>query len=371
MDRYLSPLIDKDIDEDGVNETSMMIPLQSAALVSHDSSIYLYPILLLLSCLSATKLFDDSNNYIISGRITDSFMYASTYWRYFICGAISCSISHVATVPFDVIKTKIQTDSQKDKNNISIVSSSVLEPASDSNLVVGVATTSTSLNNNNNMFAMTKKVIVEEGFSGLFTGIVPTFIGFSIQGAFKYGFFEVFKPLIKSTIIAYHTNAGDDDSISSLFTLSQLDNIVILILAAAFAEFIGSFFLTPFEAIRIRLVASSSIIPTVITSDQSDNPRKKDNIITFINTIIDNEGISSLFLGLPAIMLKAIPYTAVQLSCFELCSSAFYQTLFDAGTILPYLQLLTEWKQSLKYSAYIKFSAYIVHCIYMLSESSI
>lgn len=33
----------------------------------------------------------------------------TAYWRYFLSGALSVSLSHVVTVPFDVIKTKTQT----------------------------------------------------------------------------------------------------------------------------------------------------------------------------------------------------------------------------------------------------------------------
>jgi hypothetical protein len=99
---------------------------------------------------------------------------------------------------------------------------------------------------------------------------------------------------------------------------------------------IGSFFLTPFEAIRIRQVSATSATASTTNTDQQQQRQvnQKSDIITFINTIIANEGLSSLFLGLPAIMLKAIPYTAVQLSCFELCSTSFYQTLFDSGNMI-------------------------------------
>jgi len=130
---------------------------------------------------------------------------------------------------------------------------------------------------------------------------------------------------------------NNDDTVLSLFSLSQIDVISILIVSAASAELIGSFFLTPFEAIRIRQVSATSATATTTNTDQQQQQQQvnqKSDFITFINTIITNEGLSSLFLGLPAIMLKAIPYTAVQLSCFELCSTSFYQTLFDSGNMI-------------------------------------
>ena len=174
----------------------------------------------------------------------DSFIYTSSYWRYFICGAISCSISHVITVPFDVIKTKIQTNSKDNNKNIISLSSttSLASTLSDTNLSDHASLVSTG--NSNSMIVTSKRIIADEGIGGLFTGVIPTFIGFSIQGALKYGFFEVFKPLVKAIIIAYHmnqdnntlfSNDNNDDTVLSLFSLSQIDVISILIVSAASA----------------------------------------------------------------------------------------------------------------------------------------
>lgn len=327
-------LLNNDLDQDRIfkTESTQLIPVQSIALATNDKRQYYYSILFLVSLISCMKLFDNSNNDVISTRMIDSFIYTSSYWRYFVCGAISCSISHVITVPFDVIKTKIQTNSKEHNNNI------ISSTSSDTNSSVGTSSTSTG---SNSMIVMTKRIIADEGISGLFTGVIPTFIGFSIQGALKYGFFEVFKPLVKASIIAYHMNHDhtllsgdyDNDTFLSLFSLSQVDIISILIVSAASAELIGSFFLTPFEAIRIRQVSAMTTSSSATNTNQQQVNQKSD-MITFFNTIITNEGLSSLFLGLPAIMLKAIPYTAVQLSCFELCSTAFYQTLFDSGSMI-------------------------------------
>jgi len=341
-------LLNNDLDQDRrlKTESNQLAKVQSIAVGTNDKRQYYYSILLLLSLLSCLKLFDNSNNDIISNRMIDSFIYTSSYWRYFICGAISCSISHVITVPFDVIKTKIQTNSKDNNKNIISLSSttSLASTLSDTNLSDHASSVSTG--NSNSMIVTSKRIIADEGIGGLFTGVIPTFVGFSIQGALKYGFFEVFKPLVKAIIIAYHMNQdnhtlfgsdNNDDTVLSLFSLSQIDVISILIVSAASAELIGSFFLTPFEAVRIRQVSATSATATTTNTDHQQQQRQvnqKSDIITFINTIITNEGLSSLFLGLPAIMLKAIPYTAVQLSCFELCSTSFYQTLFDSGKMI-------------------------------------
>ena len=341
-------LLNNDLDQDRrlKTESNQLAKVQSISVGTNDKRQYYYSILLLLSLLSCLKLFDNSYNDIISNRMIDSFIYTSSYWRYFVCGAISCSISHVITVPFDVIKTKIQTNSKDNNKNIISSSSRTSLPSTLSDTSSSDDASPASTGNSNSMIVTTKRIIADEGIGGLFTGVIPTFIGFSIQGAFKYGFFEVFKPLVKTIIIAYHMNQdnalfsidNNDDTVLSLFSLSQIDVISILIVSAASAELIGSFFLTPFEAVRIRQVSTTSATATTTNTDQQQQQQQqvnqKSDIITFTNTIITNEGLSSLFLGLPAIMLKAIPYTAVQLSCFELCSTSFYQTLFDSGNMI-------------------------------------
>lgn len=43
--------------------------------------------------------------------------FIAAYWRYFLSGAISASFAHLVTVPFDVVKTKIQLE----KDTIGII----------------------------------------------------------------------------------------------------------------------------------------------------------------------------------------------------------------------------------------------------------
>jgi hypothetical protein len=65
----------------------------------------------------------------------------------------------------------------------------------------------------------------------------------------KYGFFEVFKPLAKVIIIAYYMNQdyrlfgsdNNDDTVLSLFSLSQIDVISILKVSTASAELFLTF----------------------------------------------------------------------------------------------------------------------------------
>jgi Mitochondrial carrier protein len=95
----------------------------------------------------------------------------------------------------------------------------------------------------------------------------------------QYGWYEVFKPIAENWLTA--GGLGD----------SQLLKFVI---AGACAELIGSTFLSPFEATRIRMVA---------------NPSFATGLPDCLNKMTADEGVGSLFKGLPAILAKQLPYT--------------------------------------------------------------
>ena len=81
---------------------------------------------------------------------------------YALCGfggILSCSLTHTAVVPLDLIKCRIQVDPAKYRNLI-------------------------------NGFRITAR---EEGLRTLARGWAPTFIGYSMQGLCKFGLYEVFK----------------------------------------------------------------------------------------------------------------------------------------------------------------------------------
>lgn len=133
------------------------------------------------------------------------------------------------------------------------------------------------------------------------TGLLPTMVGYFTQGSLKYGFYEIFKPIIKTSLLG----AG-----------FALDNVYIFMIAGALAELIGSSTLSPFEAARIRLVSDS---------------KYAENTFACVGKMITEEGWISLFLGLPALLLKNVPYSMVQLSSFEFFTTTVYTKLNEAG----------------------------------------
>jgi solute carrier family 25 phosphate transporter 3 len=138
----------------------------------------------------------------------------------------------------------------------------------------------------------------------LFQGMGPTVSGYFLHGSLKYGFYEVFKPMVSEYIIASNIELG-----SSL-------NLCIFVISGALAELISSIVLAPFESLRIRLVAK---------------PGFADGLVSCCVKIINTEGLIALFLGLPAMLTRNVPYTMVQLSTFELLTKSIYSTMEQNG----------------------------------------
>jgi hypothetical protein len=141
----------------------------------------------------------------------------------------------------------------------------------------------------------------------------PTLVGYLIQGSLKYGWYEVFKPITAAFLASEGiSNEGSGKLLSFM-------------MAGAVAEFIGSTFLCPFEAARIRMVA---------------NPTFADGVLGCMMKMVNEETAESLFRGLPAILAKQIPYTVVQLSTYEFITSSVYSYLsgagWDSSDVAPY-----------------------------------
>lgn len=65
----------------------------------------------LLTALLMGSISPEPAHADVTTWIQPIFPNPDTYWKYFFSGAISASLSHGVTVPFDVVKTKIQTSS--------------------------------------------------------------------------------------------------------------------------------------------------------------------------------------------------------------------------------------------------------------------
>lgn len=81
-------------------------------------------------------------------------------------------------------------------------------------------------------------LLKEQGVKGFFRGWVPTLIGYSAQGACKFGFYEFFKK--------YYSDLAGAENAAKYKTL-------IYLAGSASAEVIADVALCPFEAVKVRV----------------------------------------------------------------------------------------------------------------------
>lgn len=81
-------------------------------------------------------------------------------------------------------------------------------------------------------------LLKEQGVKGFFKGWAPTMIGYSAQGASKYGFYEYFKK-------TYADIAGPE--------YATKYKTLIYLAGSASAEIIADVALCPFEAVKVRV----------------------------------------------------------------------------------------------------------------------
>ena len=124
------------------------------------------------------------------------------------------------------------------------------------------------------MFGGFRQVIQNEGAGALLTGVGPTFTGYFMQGAFKFGGYEFFK----------------QQSIDNLgYENARQNRIAVYSVSAACAEFFASIALCPLEATRIRLVSE---------------PGFANGLIGSFGKILKNEGFGGFYSGFGPILFK-------------------------------------------------------------------
>lgn len=117
---------------------------------------------------------------------------------------MACGLTHWAVTPLDLVKCRRQVDSKLYKGN----------------------------------FDGWSKIVKADGYRGIFTGGSPTFFGYSVQGALKYGGYEFFKKF-------YSDLAGPENA--------QKYKTYVYLAGSASAEFFADIGLCPFEAVKVRM----------------------------------------------------------------------------------------------------------------------
>lgn len=186
---------------------------------------------------------------------------AKYFWSCALGGVVACGPTHTAVTPLDLVKCRRQVDANIYKSNISAW----------------------------------RTIYAKEGLRGVVFGWSPTFVGYSFQGAGKYGFYEYFKYLY-----------GDNLFPNTNRTLVHLG-------ASASAEFFADIALCPWEAIKVRM--------------QTTLPPYAQNLREGWSKLVAKEGTGGLYKGLYPLWARQIPYTMTKFATFEETVNQIYRSL--------------------------------------------
>ncbi|XP_032674740.1 phosphate carrier protein, mitochondrial [Odontomachus brunneus] len=205
------------------------------------------------------------NRNIVAAAVEegDSCEFGSNHY-FLLCGlggVLSCGITHTMITPLDLVKCRIQVDSKKYKS----------------------------------VFHGFRITHAEDGTRGLVRGWAPTFFGYSIQGMFKFGLYEVFK-------VYYAALAGEE--------LSYEYRTTLYLISSASAEFFADIGLAPFEAAKVRI----QTMPGYANTLREALPK-----------MYADEGMTGFYKGLVPLWLRQIPYTMMKFACFERTVELLYK----------------------------------------------
>jgi len=185
----------------------------------------------------------------------------SVDYRFFVAGGVCAATSHGITTPIDVVKTRMQAQPEVYDKGIQ---------------------------------AATVSILKTDGPSALLGGLGPTVVGYGIEGAMKFGIYEVMKPVVASVLKGH--------------------NAAAFIIASVVAGAVASILLCPMESARIRIV--------------TDPEYNGMGLIESLPKLINESGVLSLFSGIYAMLSKQVPYTMAKQVSFDIVAGMLY-SFFD------------------------------------------
>jgi len=189
------------------------------------------------------------------------------YLKCMVGGILSCGLTHFGVTPLDVVKCKVQVFPQKYKGLIS---------------GIGV-------------------VLKEEGSRGLVLGGLPTLIGYSMQGLFKFGLYEFFKD--------YYSNLAGEQNAEKWKPL-------IWCLGSASAEFFADIALCPMEMVKVKIQTSpTGTWPSGLLSATGKMIAMRSETRYPFGSIVP-------------LWSRQIPYTVAKFFFFERIVQLFYDKVF-------------------------------------------
>ena len=158
------------------------------------------------------------------------------------------------------------------------------------------------------MIEATVEIVKQGGPFALLAGLGPTALGYLIEGAVKFGIYEVSKPVTLRFVA----------SMAAFFSFPALDSkILSLILCGLISGTAASFMLSPMEALRIRMV--------------SDAEFSEMSAFKAGTKMVRQEGIRCILKGMPAMLFKQVPYTITKNVSFDLFTTWSYLMWRETG----------------------------------------
>jgi len=194
---------------------------------------------------------------------------AQYYAKCMFGGVLACGLTHALITPLDVTKCNMQVNPGKFKG-----------------LISGL-----------------KTITAEEGDAAVWKGWFPTLVGYSLQGAFKYGLYEFFKDT--------YANALGEDNYKKF-------NPLVWCAGSASAEVFADIALCPLEMVKVKVQTSkagtwpTSFFPAVARM----NELKAETRFPFGSIV--------------PLWSRQIPYTVAKFFFFEKIVQLFYTHVFTA-----------------------------------------
>jgi len=191
----------------------------------------------------------------------------SYYAKCMLGGVLACGVTHAGITPLDVAKCNMQVNPAKYKS----------------------------------LGSTLKLLVAEEGATGIWKGFGPTFVGYSLQGMFKYGLYEVFKD--------YYMNLAGEEA-------SNKYKPAIWLAGSASAEVFADIALCPLEMLKVKIQTSQNgSFPTAFGAALKEMNRTK------VETRFP-------FGSLVPLWSRQIPYTMAKFFFFEKIVQIFYTKIF-------------------------------------------
>jgi len=191
----------------------------------------------------------------------------SYYAKCMLGGILACGVTHAGITPLDVAKCNMQVNPTKYTK----------------------------------LGGSLKTLIAEEGSKGIWKGFGPTFVGYSLQGMFKYGLYEVFKD-------TYMNLAGEE--------LSNKYKPLIWLAGSASAEVFADIALCPFEMTKVKIQTSpTGTFPIPFAAALREMSKTKAETRYPFGSLVP-------------LWSRQIPYTMAKFFFFEKIVQLFYTHVF-------------------------------------------